>query len=57
MLQKIHLLCFAFLELSWNSDGKNDDIFEPQKSFFGVFNTLLNQWCVKNDKNVFNFAY
>ena len=57
MLQKIHLLCFAFLELSWNSDGKNDAIFEPQKSFFGVFNTLLNQWCVKNDKNVFNFAY
>ena len=32
-------------------------MFEPEKSFFGAFNTFLNQWCVKNDKNIFKLAF
>ena len=30
-------------------DDENEDIFEP-RSFSGVFNTFVNQWCVKNIK-------
>ena len=51
-----YFLCFAFLDLSWNSDDENDNIFESERSFSGVFNTFV-KWCVKNDKNVFNLAY
>ena len=53
---KTYFLCFAFLDLSWNSDDANDNIFESERSFSGVFNTFV-KWCVKNDKNVFNLAY
>ena len=53
----MNLLCFVFLELSWNSDDENYDIFEPGRSFSGVFYTFLNQWCVKNDENVFKLAF
>ena len=37
------------------SDDEDDDIFKPERSFFGVFNTLANQWYLKEDKNLFSF--
>ena len=40
----------TFLELR----SLNDDIFEP---FFWFFDTFVNQWCVKNDKNIFKLAF
>ena len=33
------------------------EIFAPGKSFSGVFNTFVNQWCVKKDQSVFKFAF
>ena len=45
-----------YVLLSWNSDDQNDDIFEPDRSFSGVFNTFVNHWSVKSDKNLFNLA-
>ena len=57
MLQKCIFLCFAFLELSWNSNDENDNIFEPERSFSGVCNTFVNEWCVKSDKNVIKLAF
>ena len=30
------------------SNDEDDEIFEPEKSFPGVFNTFVNYWCVKN---------
>ena len=36
-----------------DSDDEDDYIFEPERRFSGVFNTFVNQWCVKNDKNAF----
>ena len=29
-------------------------IFRTRQKFSGVFNTLVNEWCVKKKKNVFN---
>ena len=40
-----------------DSNDEDDDIFEPERSFSSVFNTFVNQWCVKKDKNVFKFAF
>ena len=37
---------------SWD----DEDIFESE-SFSGVFNTFVNQWCVKKDKNVFKLPF
>ena len=53
----MYFLCFAFLEFSWNSVDENEDIFEPKRSFSGVFNSFVNQWCIKINKNVFNLAF
>ena len=52
----MHFLCFIFLELYWNSDDEDDDTFEPERSFSGVFNTSVNQVCLKKYKNVFKVA-
>ena len=49
-------LCFDFLESSSNPDHENDDIFESERGFSGVFNSFMNQWCLKNDKNVFKLV-
>ena len=35
-----------------DSDDEDDDIFEPERSFPGVFNAFVNQWYVKKVKNV-----
>ena len=40
----------------WNSDDESH-IFEPERSFFGVFNTFGNQWRVKNDANILKSAF
>ena len=42
---------------SWRSDDQSDKIFEPEGSFSGVCNSFVNLWYVKNDKNVFQFAF
>ena len=52
----MHFSCFAFLELSRNSDDENNDISKPERRFSGTFNTFGNHWCVKQDKNVFKLA-
>ena len=31
-----------------DSDYEDDDILEPETSFSRVFNTFVNQWCIKN---------
>ena len=33
-----------------DSDDEDDDIFEPERSFCGVFDTFVTRWCVKYDK-------
>ena len=35
---------------------EDDDIFEPERRSSGVSNTFVNQWCVKNDANVFKLV-
>ena len=40
-----------------DSDDEDDDIFEPERSFSGIFNTFVNQWYVKKDKNEFMLAF
>ena len=40
-----------------HSNDEDDDIFKPGRSFSGVFNIFVNQWCVKKDKNVFKLAF
>ena len=35
---------------------EDDDIFEPERRSSGVSNTFVNQWCVKNDTNVFKLV-
>ena len=37
-----------------DSDYEDDDILEPETSFSRVFNTFVNQWCIKN---VFKLAF
>ena len=39
------------------SDDEDDDIFEPERRFSGVFNIFVNHWCMKKDKNVFELAF
>ena len=46
----------GFINTVVDLDDDDDDIFEPERSFFGVFNTFVNQCCVKQDENVFKFA-
>ena len=50
---KMYYLGFAFLEIRW-SKWQN---IEPEGSFSGVYNSFVNLWYVKNDKNVFLFAF
>ena len=38
-------------------DDEDDNIFEEERSFSGVFNTSMNQWCIEKDKNVFKLAF
>ena len=40
-----------------DSDDEDDDIFEPERSFSGVFNAFVNQWYVKKVKNVIKVAF
>ena len=40
-----------------DSNGDDDDIFEPERSFSRVFNTFVNQWSLEKDKNVFKLAF
>ena len=47
----------GFINPVVDSDDEDDDIFEPEISFSGNFNTFVNQWCVKKDKNVFKVAF
>ena len=44
-----------FINLVVDSDEEDDNILEPE-SFFGVFNTFVNQWCVKKVKHVFKLG-
>ena len=46
----------GFINPVVDSDDKDDDIFEPERSFSGVFNIFMNQWCVKKDKNAYKIA-
>ena len=34
-----------FINPTVDSDDEDDDVFEPEKSFSGVVNTFVNQWC------------
>ena len=34
-----------FLDAVVDSDDKDNNIFEPERGFSGVFNTFVNQWC------------
>ena len=36
-----------------DSDFGDNGIFHQERSLSGVFNTFLNHWCVKKDKNIF----
>ena len=47
----------GFINLAVHSDDEDDNILELEKAFFGIFNTFVNQWCVKKDKNVFKLAF
>ena len=47
----------GFINLVVDSDDEDDNIFEPERSFSGVFNTFVNQCCVKKNKNLFNLAF
>ena len=51
--------CIFYDLLSWNFPGTQvmDIIFESEKSFLGNWNTFVNQWYVKNEKNVFQLAF
>ena len=40
-----------------DSDDEDDNIFEPERSLFGNFNTFVRQWCAKNNKNLFKLAF
>ena len=40
-----------------DSDYENDDSLESERSFSVIFNTFVNQWCVKKDKNVIAFMF
>ena len=36
---------------------EDDDVLEPERSFSGAFNTFMNHWCVKKDKNAIKLAF
>ena len=41
-----------FINPGVDSDDEDDNIFEPERSCSGVFNTFVNKGCVKKYKNV-----
>ena len=45
----------GFINPVVDSDNEDDDILETER--FSVLNAFINQWCVKKDKNVFQFAF
>ena len=47
----------GFINLVVDSDDEDDNIFEPERSFSGVFNTFVSQCCVKENENLFNLAF
>ena len=55
-LEDRQVLIFGFVNQFVDSDDEDDEIFESERSFSGVFNTFVKQWCVKKDKNIFKFA-
>ena len=42
---------------SVDSHDEDDGILEQGRSFSGAFNTFMNHWYVKKDKNVFKLAF
>ena len=36
---------------------KDNNIFEQERSFSGVFNTFVNQWYAEKNKNVFKLPF
>ena len=36
---------------------EDDDVSEPERSFSGAFNTFVNHWCVKKDKNALKLTF
>ena len=46
----------GFINPVLESGYEDDGILEPQRSFSGVFETFVNQWYVKTDKNIVNIA-
>ena len=49
--------CIFYDLHSWSSDNQNDNIFEPEGSFSGVYNTFVNLRCEPNDKNVLKLVF
>ena len=47
----------GFINLIVDWDDEDDNIFEPERRFSGVFNTFVNQSCVKKNKNLFKLAF
>lgn len=47
-LSLIH--CYYYSQLRLKSDDEDGDIFESERSFSSVFNTFVNQRCVKKIK-------
>ena len=51
-------IVLGFINPVVDSDDEDHDIFEPERSFAGVFNTFfffssfLSKWCVEKDRNV-----
>ena len=43
----------GFINPVVDSDDEDDNMFEPERGFSGVFNSFVNQWCVKKYTNVF----
>ena len=37
----------GFINPFIDSDDEDDDVFEPERSFPGVFSNFVNQWYVK----------
>ena len=50
-------IVLGFINPVVDSDDEDGNIFEPERSFAGVFNTFfffffLSKWCVEKDRNV-----
>ena len=65
----LYSIAFLLCKASWHAEGRcqvlgvvnpvvdsdfdDNGIFHQERSLSGVFNTFLNHWCVKKDKNIF----